>query len=165
MLTIIDVYSRFPFVIPCPDVTATTVIQGLCSLFAILGVPAYIHTDWGAALMSEDLKSFLHERRVAVSRTSPYNPQRNGLCERYNGIIWKTVQLALGNRKMPISKWESVIPEALNAIRTLQCTSTNATPHDSFFFFFVPTTKLNRHFPPFMACSTWNRFTETPCSS
>ena len=61
MLTIIDKYSRFPFIIPCPDVTATTVIQDLCSLFAILGVPAYIHTDRGAAFMSEDLKSFLHE--------------------------------------------------------------------------------------------------------
>ena len=135
MLTIIDKYSRFRFVIPCPGVMATTVIQGLCSVFAILGVPAYIHTDRGAAFMSEDLKSFLHERRVAVSRTTPYNPQGNGLCERYNGIIWKTVQLALANRKMPISKWESVITEGLNAIRTLLCTSTNATPHERFFSF------------------------------
>ena len=74
MLTISDEYSRFPLVIPCPDVTSTTVTQGLCSLFAILGVPAYIHTDWEAAFMSEYLKSFLHERRVAVSRTFPYNP-------------------------------------------------------------------------------------------
>ena len=135
MLTIIDEYSRFPFVIPCPDLTATTVIQGLCSLFTIIGVPAYIHTDQGAAFMSEDLKSFLHEQRVAVSRTSPYNPQGNGPCERYNGIIWKTVQLALANRKMPISKWESVIPEALNTIRTLLCICTNATPHEGFFSF------------------------------
>ena len=31
--------------------------------------------------------------------------------------------------------------------------------------FFIPTMRLNKHFPPFMACSTWNRFTETPCSS
>ena len=54
MLTIIDEYSRFPFVIPCPDVTAITVIQGIWSLFAILGVPAYI-------FMSEDIKSFLLE--------------------------------------------------------------------------------------------------------
>ena len=58
MLTIIDEYSTFPFVIPCPDVTATAVIQGLCALFAILRAPAYIHTDRGAAFMSEDLKSF-----------------------------------------------------------------------------------------------------------
>ena len=36
---------------------------------------------------------------------------------------------------MPISKQESVISEALNAIRTLLCTSTNATPHERFFLF------------------------------
>ena len=81
MLTIIDKYSRFPFIIPCPDVMATTVIQGLCSLFAILGVPASIYTDRGAAFTSEDLKSFLHERRVVVSRTSTNNPHGNELCE------------------------------------------------------------------------------------
>ena len=61
MLTIIDEYSTLPFVIPCPDIMTTTVIQGLCSLVAILRAPAYIHTDWGAAFMSEDLKRFLHE--------------------------------------------------------------------------------------------------------
>ena len=65
----------------------------------------------------------------------PLLPSRERLCERYNGIIWKTVQLALANRKMPISKWESVIPEALNAIRTLLCTSINATPHERFISF------------------------------
>ena len=135
MLTIIDKYSRFPFIIPCPDVTATTVIQGLCSLFAILRVPASIHTDRGAAFTSEDLKSFLHEQRVAVNQTSPNNPHGNELCKWYNGIIWKTVQLAMANRKMPISKWESVIPKALNAIRTLLCTSTNTSPHKRFFSF------------------------------
>ena len=36
---------------------------------------------------------------------------------------------------MLISKWESVISEALNAIRTLLCTSTNTTPHERFFLF------------------------------
>ena len=113
---------------------ATTVIQGLCSLILILGVPAYIHADRVAAVMSEDPKSFiLHEPRVAVSRTSPYNPQENGLCERYNEIVWKTVQLALANWTMPISKWESVIPEALNTIRTLLYTSKNATAHERLF--------------------------------
>ena len=76
MLTIIDEYSRFPFVIPCPDVTATTVIQGLCSLFAILGVPAYIHTDRGVAFMSEDLKSFFAWTKRGGKPNLPLQPSR-----------------------------------------------------------------------------------------
>ena len=89
-------------------------------------MPAYIHSNRGSAL-------FLHERRVAVSRTTPYNSQVNGLSERYNGIICKTVQLAVANRKSP--DWESLLPKALYAISTLLCTVTNATPHERFFSF------------------------------
>ena len=89
----------------------------------------------GSCLSVRRSQKFLHERRVVVSQNSPNNPQGNGLCERYNRIIWKTVQLALANWKMSISKWESIIFEALNTIRTLLCTSTNATPHKRFFSF------------------------------
>ena len=76
MLTIIDEYSRFPFVIPCPNVTATTVIPGLCSLFSILGVPAYIHTDRGVPFMSEDLKSFLAWTKSGGKPNLPLQPSR-----------------------------------------------------------------------------------------
>ena len=127
MVTINDEYSTFPFVIPCSNVTATTVIQGLCNSKFSECLSTFIQIG-ELPLCQKISRVFLHERGLAVSRTSPYNPQRNGLCQRYNGIIWKTVQLALANRKMLISKWESIIPEALNAIRTLLCTSTNATP-------------------------------------
>ena len=87
ILTVVDEYSRFPFAFPCSDISAAAIIQCLCSLFAIFGSPAYIHSDRGASFMSEQLRQFLHERRVAISRTTPYNPKGNGQCERYNGII------------------------------------------------------------------------------
>lgn len=132
MLTIIDKYSRFLFIIPCPDIMAATVIQDLCSLFSVFGGPTYIHLDCGSAFMSGELKQFLQERGVAVSRTTPYNLQGNRQCERHNVIIWKTVQLAAANCKSPISEWESLLPVALYAIRNLLCTVTNATPHERF---------------------------------
>ena len=36
--------------------------------------------------MSKELSEYLRERGVAASRTSLYNPEGNGLVERYNGI-------------------------------------------------------------------------------
>jgi len=132
ILTVIDEYSRFPFAFPCPDISANSVIQCLYSLFAIFGAPAYIHSDRGTSFMSGQLRQFLHERGVATSRTTPYHPQGNAQCERYNGIIWKTIQLATANRKCPISHWEELLPESLYAIRTLLCTATNVTPHERF---------------------------------
>ena len=44
-LTVIDEYSRFPFIIPCANMTATTVIKSFCSLFSMFGMPAYVHSD------------------------------------------------------------------------------------------------------------------------
>jgi len=44
-LTIVDEYSRFPFAFPCSDMTAATVIDCLCQLFSVFGMPAYVHPD------------------------------------------------------------------------------------------------------------------------
>ena len=97
ILTVVEEYLRFPFVFPCSDISTAAIIQCLCSLFAIFGAPAYIYSDRGASFMSEQLRQFLQKRRVAISRTTPYDPKVNGQCERYNGIIWKTVQLIVAN--------------------------------------------------------------------
>lgn len=42
LLTIIDKYSRFPFVYPCADITAKPVTSKLKDLFSI---PSNIHSD------------------------------------------------------------------------------------------------------------------------
>ena len=131
MLTVIDEYSQFPFAFPCLDL-ANSVIQCLCSLSSIFGLPAYIHSDLGKSFISEQLRKFLHERGVATSQTTPYHPQGNFQCERYNGIIWKNIRLATANRKCPITHWEELLPEALHTIRMLLYTAMNATPHEKF---------------------------------
>ncbi|XP_064093961.1 uncharacterized protein LOC135206538 [Macrobrachium nipponense] len=124
LLTVVDEFSRFPFVFPCADMTTRTVIGCLVQLFALFGMPAYIHTDRGACFMSEELKDFLMKKGVATSRTTPYNPKGNGQAEKYNGIIWKTLTLALKTRNLDVSQWETVLPDALHCICSLLCTST-----------------------------------------
>lgn len=133
ILTIIDEYSRFPFAFACQDVTSETVKKCLIQLFSIFGLPSYIHSDRGSAFMSRDLKNFLHEKGVAPSRTTPYNPQCNGQTERYNGIIMKTIQLALRQKKLDMRQWERVLPDALHSIRSLISTATASTPHERLF--------------------------------
>jgi transposase InsO family protein len=132
-LTIIDEYSRFPFIYPCADVSAQTVISCLCQLFSMFGLPAYIHTDRGSAFMSRELKEFLSSRGVATSRSTPYHPMGNGQCERYNGTIWKAIVLATKTKGLDIAQWEAVVPDALHSIRSLLCVATNCTPHERMF--------------------------------
>ena len=135
LLTIIDEYSRFPFAYPCADMTAATIIDRLCQLFSIFGMPSYIHSDRGSSFMSDELKRFLHEKGIVSSRTTAYNPQSNGQVERLNGTLWRTITLATKSRSLPITEWEVVLQDALHSIRTLLCTANNTTPHESLFKF------------------------------
>jgi len=95
MLTIIDEFSRFPFAFPCQDMSFSTVINKLKQLFSVFGTPSYIHSDQRSSFVSQELKEFLTQNGIASSRTTAYNPQCNGQVERYNGIIWRTVELGL----------------------------------------------------------------------
>ena len=135
ILTVVDEFSRFPFAFPCSDVSTATVIGCLNQLFAIFGMPAYVHSDRGASFMSKELGDYLTSKGIATSRTTPYRPQCNGQTERYNGIIWNAVKLTLRTRELEVSKWNIVLADALHSIRSLLCTATNTTPHERFFNF------------------------------
>ena len=133
ILTIVDEYSRFPLAYPCRDMTTSTVIRCLTHLFSIFGMPAYVHSDRGSAFMSAELREFLTGLGVATSRTTPYNPEGNSQCERYNGTIWRAINLAMEGKKLSKGLWESVLPDVLHSIRSLLCTATNCTPHERMF--------------------------------
>ena len=62
LLTVVDEYSRFLFTIPCPDINSTTVINSLDMIFALCGMPNYIHSDRGPSFMSNELKRHLSGR-------------------------------------------------------------------------------------------------------
>lgn len=135
ILTVVDEYSRFPFAFPCKDLHTDTVKRCLTELFSLFGPPGYVHSDRGASFKSDSMKSFLVAHGIGSSFTTPYNPRGNGQCERYNGIIWQTVKLALASKGLDTSHWEIVLPDALHSIRSLLCTVTNETPHERFLSF------------------------------
>ena len=85
--------------------------------------------------MSTELKDYLCSKGVITSCTTPYNPEGNGLVERYNGTIWKAITLTLKSWNLPISHWETVLPDTLHAVRTLISTAINCTPRERMFNF------------------------------
>ena len=135
LFCVVDEFSRFPFCFPCSNMNASTIITCLERIFALFGTCGYVHSDRGPSLMSQQLKDFLQQKGIAHSQTTPYHPQGNAQCERYNGILWKAIQCALKSRSLPTSKWELVMSEAVSSVRSLLCTSTNQTPHSRFFNF------------------------------
>ncbi|XP_059819975.1 uncharacterized protein LOC132391153 [Hypanus sabinus] len=135
-LNIIDEYSQFPFAVPCPNTTTTSVIKALRQLFTLFGYPCCIHSDRGSSIMSDELRRYLLARGIATtSRTTSYNPRGNGQVQRENATVWKATLLALKSKGLLVSRWQEVLPEALHSIRSVLCTSTNATPHEHLFSF------------------------------
>ena len=65
-LTIIDEYSRFPFVYPVSNTDTPTVITCLSPLFSIFRMPTCIHSDRGSSFMSDELKTTSRTRLPAV---------------------------------------------------------------------------------------------------
>ena len=136
IFTVVDEYSRFPFVFPCANPDASSAVSCLMQLFSIFGACNYVHSDNASCFKSYDeFVSQMHQLGVATSNSSVYNPASNGQCERYNGIVWKNVKLAVASKGLKITQWESVLPQVLHSVRSLLCTSTNATPHERFFGF------------------------------
>ena len=115
--------------------SSATVISCLSTLFNIFGLPLYVHSDRGSSFTSRELKQYLNDRGVATSRSTPYHPTGKAQCERVNQTVWRTVKLTLRNLNLPELSWETVLPQSLHSVRSLLCTTTNATPHERFFVF------------------------------
>jgi len=107
---------------------SSTVTQCLSSLFCLFGFPGCVHSDRGAPFVSRETRSFLTTR-------TPYHPQGNNQSERSNQTIWRTIKLLLQSKRLSEEDWEAVLPEALHAVRSLVCLSTNETPHERFLRF------------------------------
>ena len=119
----------------CTLVKTATVIRCLNDLFSIFGMSGYVHSDRGSSFMSQELKQYLHSNGIATSRTTSYKPEGNGQCEKYNGIVWKAIQLYRFTNGEHISHWETAVPDALHSIRSLLSTATNCTPNERMFMY------------------------------
>ena len=97
-------------------------------------MPQLVHSDNAPSFSSGSIKEFSLKRGVASCKSSPYHPTGNSKVERYIDIVRKSIRLSPKPDNLPLSCWETVLPNALHSIRFL-LNRTNATPHELFFIF------------------------------
>ena len=120
ILTVLDLCIHYPEAIPLKQHTAAYVAQALGTVFSRSGFPPFrLRSDF----MSELMQVFLNEFSVHRIRTSPYHPQSNGACERFNGTL-KTMIRSLLDRFS--DSWDTALPWVLSAhhevpVETLGC--------------------------------------------
>jgi transposase InsO family protein len=119
ILTVIDEGTRYPEAFPLPSIEAERIAQSLVQLFSRVGVARVILSDQGSNFTSTLLKQLYEMLGIKGITTSPYRPQSNGKCERYNGTLKKVLKkLCITYEK----DWDEMLPYALFAYRE--------TPHE-----------------------------------
>ena len=120
ILTMMDLFSKFPAAVPLKRVDNTTVLDAMMGVFASYGLPKVLLTDQGSVFTSRLTKAMCQQFGITKIQTTPYHPQSDGALERFHASLKGMLKRSGGNLK----DWDLSLKFHLFAYRsTPHCTT------------------------------------------
>ena len=114
LITIIDRNTRWPQAIPIPNITNVECVQALVGgWISRFGIPEDISSDRGSQFTSALWTEVAKRLGVKVHRTTAFQPQTNGMVERFH----RSLKAALKAR-LTGNNWVEELPLVLLGLKT-----------------------------------------------
>jgi transposase InsO family protein len=127
ILTMIDHCTGWAEAYPIPSKTSEAVWQRFIrDYFPRHSYPAVLITDLGLEFGAQALRQYLQAVGVEHRRTTAYNPQANGKCERFNKTLKHLLAKLMNNQR---HTWEDQLGAALLAYNNAVSDVTGQTPY------------------------------------
>lgn len=88
-----DLFSRFVWAVPIPDVSSKTVAKVLLDEWVLrFGPPEKLLSDQGKTFAGHIIRNLCTKMGCKKICTSPYHPQTDGLVEGFNRTLMKDIR-------------------------------------------------------------------------
>ena len=127
ILVVTDHFTRLAQAFVTPSQTASVVAKTLWDkFFMYYGIPEKILSDQGRNFESSLIAELCKLTGVKKLRTSPYRPQTNGQCERFNSTLINMIGTLPSELK---HNWQDHVNTLAHAYNCMDTTATNFSPH------------------------------------
>ena len=119
-------FSKFNISRAIPDLLASTVVRCFADNWVgVFGAPRRVLSDNGTQYTSQLFEDFCKSNNIEHIKSTPYNPQGNGVAERIN----RTLMSALSKICEDVTDWEDQLHSAVFAHNSSISASTQETPY------------------------------------
>lgn len=126
IVTAIDYGTGWAYAVPIERTSASNAILLLKEIIRNLGVPEQLVTDNGTEFCSNEFTTYLKDVGIEHTRTSPYDPQTNGLVERFHGTLISSLKKLCSPYDQHV--WDEHINNALFGYRCAHSQTLKASP-------------------------------------